>query len=169
VTIKKDDIEKTYAGNTTVSMSIPKGILLIIALFLMLGGAKFQGIIYVALPIDYEWKSALINLLFVVLGPVYLLVAYSLFTQQNWSRKFTMIVSSLDALYGFISAALTVQMLSMVLRTSNASTTAMLVGVNVYNLVVAILMLFVIRYLRRPDVKEWFVSSNKEEQIESPS
>jgi SNF family Na+-dependent transporter len=153
---RKDKIGRIGCTDATSSGYVPKGILLTAAFFLMLGGARLQ-LVPAFLMLPTTWQSALPALFFVVSSLMYLLVAYSLYTKKKWSHKFTITICCLDALYGFIHVGFVVLAL---LNVMGYSARVMLVkdSVNVTNLIRTVLMVYVVFYLRKPDVKQWFVT-----------
>ena len=159
---------------------VPKGILLIVALFLMLGGSRIEQLIvtttmlfirfWVAPTTIPEGASAFLTLFPIILGLegfLYLLIAYGLYNKTDWSWPLTIITASISAIYGFVSRGVTL-LFRLTGFLPKTSTSFLVGGETIYGLVVAILMVCTVYYLRMPEVKEWFVSSNKEEQIESP-
>ena len=144
----------------------------------MLGGAEIQNtilsvllLIIVEIPIfiHCEGQSLLQYLVHPLLGFLYVLVVYSLFNRAAWSRSITIIVSSFSTVYGFLIIGSI--LLEIVSSTHNNGTTAFatasIVSMSVYRLVIALLMIFVILYLRKLDTRNWFVCPHKEKHVES--
>ena len=169
-------------GHTQFSSSdIPKGILLIVALFLILGGAQIKSGIYsvftlfpmeldATVLITQEGASPLRTLLNVFSGCFCLLVAYGLYTRTPWSRPLTFVLSTLSVAYGLTFAGVSLFGMYIWLASSPqagimASAMVLTITMVTYNLIIVILMIYVILYLRWPEIKEWFIEKQKNESV----
>jgi len=168
---------------------MPRGILLILCLFLMLAGNQisislhsisslFPVNITKPIVVNDTGLSIVLWLFYVVLSMVYLSVVYSWYIRVTWSRLFTIWVATIHSIYDFIAGTSSLVGFIVSVGTNWSTnfsgtgitdfTVAMLVINIFYHALLATIMLYVIRYLKKPEAKEWFVSLNKEEQIESP-
>lgn len=155
---------------------IPKGIFLIISLFLMLGGARLEWAIHTAftlfpfesdapVPFKYEGGSVFENLLSALSGLILLMAAYGLYAKASWSRPLALTVSGFYGIYGFIVGLLSAWGSTFILFVEeirdqmNAFVTVLIVVWSTYNIILAIVMLFVIRYLTKQEAKQWFAGS----------
>ena len=171
-------IQKIFSSN-----NIPKGILLIIAFFLMLAGAWIEQSVYsISLLFPHELNSPVSEIyenrsvlrrfdrpLIHLSGFFYLFVVYGFYRRTSWSRHLTIVVSGAIAAYGFIFTGLMFFVLLLGSAEGNKSdfATAFIIITSVYKLVIAIVMIFVIRFLRMPEIKRWFTGLPEEKQFES--
>lgn len=166
---------------------VPRGVLLTITMFIMLGGARLETVILAifafspaifntSISIGVSGFDMLVNIASGITGFIYLFIAYGLYYRTTWARLLTIVISVFYAIYGIAIVlvnmpAFLIGLFSSEIRTSattNIMATSLLVTQIIYKASMAITMIYVICYLRQPHIKEWFITPVENESEKAP-
>lgn len=161
----------------------PKGIFLIIVLYLILASIfLYSAILSISMlfpgdpvRVSYEDSLADIYLFGGMLGFACLGVCYGLLNKKSWSYLYTRVISTITLIGGLAMVVTTIYMFYSTLTAGSSdikilpypSAKAMQAILGINYLTTSVIMIYVLRYLRKPEVESWFAEAEDKETTPS--
>jgi hypothetical protein len=169
---------------TWVLIKKPKGIFLIIVFYLMLASFWVNyavasiAMFFPGRP-GQVYENILSNDFFSsgILGTASFMVCYCLLNKKQWSHRYTRIISAITlvatlmalggAIYAFHNTWTANPSNINILPSYRDKASMAITAID--SLTISVVMIYILRYLNKPEVKAWFESPQKEETHESSS